>query len=122
MRIWPGEEGRGGGEMMWACKGGRNGDDDPMDSPESMEARSSPPGEAGVALSKARARASSVSRRERAAAIPRRTARIRSGRSKMCDELGWRIYLCCKHAGWMQRASGKTGAIVVVVQWRRKKA
>jgi len=34
------------------------------------------------------------SSRATAAATPNRTARSRSGRSKMCEELGWRIYLC----------------------------
>lgn len=47
-----------------------------------------------------------VSKRATAAATPRRTARSRSGRSKMCEELGWRIYLCWRQAGWMKRPSG----------------
>jgi hypothetical protein len=34
------------------------------------------------------------SRRAIATATPSKTARRRSGRSKMCEELGWRIYLC----------------------------
>jgi len=38
--------------------------------------------------------AKDVSRRAIAAATPSKTARRRSGRSKMCEELGWRIYLC----------------------------
>jgi hypothetical protein len=41
-----------------------------------------------------------------AAATPSKTARRRSGRSKMWDEFAWRMYLCCRHAGWMKSPSG----------------
>lgn len=42
---------------------------------------------------------SSSSNLATAAATPSKTARSLSGLSKMCDELAWRMYLCCKHAG-----------------------
>ena len=37
---------------------------------------------------------SASSKRATAAATPRSTAMRRSGRSKIWEELGWRIYLC----------------------------
>ena len=46
------------------------------------------------------------SRRATAAATPSRTARSRSGRSNMWEALGWRMYRCCRHAGWMNSPKG----------------
>lgn len=54
----------------------------------------------------------SDSNRATAAATPSNTARNRSGRSNMCEALGCRMYLCCKHAGWMNRPRGeRMGAV-----------
>jgi hypothetical protein len=49
---------------------------------------------------------SSSSSLEAAAATPSKTARSLSGRSKMCDAFACRMYLCCKHAGWMNSPIG----------------
>lgn len=105
IKTWPGEEGIGG-VTIDKCRGCWN--DDWIDNPESKLERSS-----GLDPSRlSRTRSSACSSLATAAATPSSTARSLSGRSKICEEFGWRMYLCCRHAGWMNSPKGGVGSVM----------